>query len=138
AFIRRHLSPKQSTRRLAVDRLEDRMVPAAFTVNSLLDTANPPSGVTTFRSAITAANADNNTDPLHPDVIVFTVAGKISLASVLPSISGDLFVQGPGAGNLTVLGPPSFNGNVTRGVFSVGSTGAATLSGLTLDGNAAN
>jgi len=44
-------------------RLEDRLAPAVFTVNSLLDTATPPAGTTTLRSAIAAANTDHNTDP---------------------------------------------------------------------------
>ena len=119
--------------RLSMVRLEDRLAPAAFTVNSLLDTASPPSGVTTLRSAIAAANADNNTDPAHPDVIEFSAAGTIALGSALPAITGSLMIQGPGRGNLTVLGP-----SVSGGVVAVATTGTATISGLTVDGNSAN
>ena len=106
-FTFRRCDRSSSTRgtghRLGVMPLEDRCVPAGFTVNSLLDTASPPAGVTTLRSAIIAANADHNTDLAHPDTIGFSVAGTIALASQLPAITGAVSIQGPGASGLTVL-----------------------------------
>jgi hypothetical protein len=126
------------SRRLKLVQLEDRVAPAMFTVNSLLDTATPPAGTTTLRSAITAANADNNSDPAHPDVIGFTVTGTIALAADLPAISGCLSIQGPGVAGLTVLGPTAANPNIQSGVIGIVSSGSATISGLTVDGNAAN
>ena len=135
--IGRRLKSKSSSRpsafhRLAVARLEDRLAPAVFAVNSLLDTAAPPAGVTTLRSAIAAANADNNTDPAHSDVINFSVAGTIALGSELPPITGRLLVQGPGAGNLTLLGQNQSAGHT---ILTVNSPAVAVVSGLTLDGN---
>ena len=121
-------------RRLAVDRLEDRLVPASvFTVNSLLDTASPPTGVTTLRSAITAANADHNTDSAHPDVITFSVTGSIALTSALPTVTDAVSIQGPGASALTVLGN---SGGTYQPILTVSSPATAAISGLTLDGNA--
>ncbi len=121
-------------RRLAVDRLEDRLVPASvFTVNSLLDTASPPTGVTTLRSAIVAANADHNTDSAHPDIITFSVTGSIALTSALPALTEAVSIQGPGASALTVLGT---SGGTYQPILTVSSPATAAISGLTLDGNA--
>ena len=124
--------------RLMVDRLEDRLAPAVFAVNSLLDTVTPPAGTTTLRSAIAAANADNNIDPTNPDIITFSVTGTIALAADLPAITGSLSIQGPAAAELTVLGPTASNPLTLSGVLGVASAGTATVSGLTVDGNAAN
>ena len=134
-FVRRRLSPKPFTRRrLAVDRLEDRLTPAAIVVNSLLDTAAPPAGVATLRSAIAAANADNNADPAHPDVIAFTVAGTIAL-SVRSAVDHRQPVH-PGAGRRQ---PHRTRSRLRRAASStVATTGTATISGLTVDGNSAN
>jgi hypothetical protein len=129
---RRKSGKRQGQRRLSIDRLDDRLTPSTFNVNSLLDTASPPSGVTTLRSAIAAANADNNADPAHPDVINFSVGGTIAVESGLPPITGSLSVQGPGAGDLTLLGQNQTYGQT---ILTVKSPATATVSGLTLDGN---
>jgi hypothetical protein len=42
--------------RPVLERLEDRLAPAVFNVNSLADILNPPRGVVTLRSALAAAN----------------------------------------------------------------------------------
>jgi hypothetical protein len=130
-FIHRRVSTSPA-RRLDVHRLEDRLAPATFTVNSLLDTASPPAGVTTLRSAILAADADNNTDPAHPDVINFSLSGTIPLTSALTALTGSVSIQGPGATSLSVLGPA--NGTNQR-LLTINPGAAASISGLTMDGN---
>ena len=68
--------------RLGVEPLEDRCVPATFTVNSTADTAAPPAGTVTLRSAITQAEADAT-----PDTINFaaSLTGQtIALTAALP------------------------------------------------------
>jgi hypothetical protein len=129
---RRHPSKPHVRRRLAVGRLEDRLTPSTFTVNSLLDTASPPAGVTTLRSAIAAADADNVTDPTHPDVINFSVTGTIALNSALPNLTDCVAIQGPGASSLTVLGPGI---STQQRLLTLTSSANSTFSGLTLDGN---
>jgi hypothetical protein len=110
--------------------LEDRLALSTYTVNSLLD-ANPPAGAMTLRQAIVAANADGNTDPAHPDVINFSVAGTITLASPLPALTGSVSVQGPGQASLTITGDQQGDP-----LLSVAPGAAAAVSALTLDGSA--
>ena len=123
-----------SRSRLAVNRLEARLAPAAFVVNSALDIANPPAGVVTLRSAILAANAMNNQDPNNPDTIGFAMNGPINLTSSLPALTGSISIQGPAAGAdvLTVIG---MSGNFHESIISVTTPAIARISGLGLDGN---
>jgi hypothetical protein len=105
ASVRRPISSRKRAARLGVEALEDRLVPATLTVNSLADLANPAAGVTTLRSALTAAINNHNTNPNSPDIINFSVNGTITLASALPAVSNEaVSIQGPGAGALTVQG----------------------------------
>src|SRR3954454_12076383 len=67
---RRH-APKSPDRRSAAPRrrprlevLEDRCVPATIMVNSAADTAAPPTGTVTLRSAIVQAEADTAADAI--------------------------------------------------------------------------
>ena len=86
---------------------------ASITVNSLSDVANGSDGACTLREAIIAANtnaasgavageciAGSNTG--NPDVINITVNGTINLTGVLPDITTDMDIKGPGSGLLTV------------------------------------
>jgi CSLREA domain-containing protein len=136
-------SPRRQTRarqvlRPVLESLEGRIVlSTTYIVNSLTDT-NPPANVMTLRQAILAADADHNTDPAHPDIINFSVSGTIALGSELPAITGSLTVNGPGASALTILGPAGNNPNTQSGVVSLAAASAATLSGLTIDGNNAS
>jgi hypothetical protein len=112
--------------RVGLESLEARMVLSTYTVNSLLD-ANPPNGVTTLRQAITAANNDNNTNPNQPDIIDIAVDGTITLSSALPTLTGSVSIEGPGASSLTIEGDGK-----SDTILSLASTASASVSGLTL------
>ena len=88
--------------------LPDRVSRAAatFTVNSLADTpdATPGNGICadaggacTFRAALQEANAFAGDDTIN-----FSVTGTINLTGVLPNITSNININGPGSGSLTV------------------------------------
>lgn len=113
-----------------VETLEDRFVPTSSVVNSLLDTAAPPAGTVTLRSAILASEADTSADTItfSPSIL----GGTIVLTSDLPTITRLVDIQGPGENGLIVCG------NRVARCFVIGSGGLAAISGLTLtQGNAA-
>ena len=108
--------------------LEDRLVPAQFTVSSLLD-----AGPDTLRQAILDANAT-----MENDTISFSTAGTITLESSLPGIeqtatAGTLTITGPGSSLLTISGD---NGDVNRNfnIFRINVSADLTLSGVTVSG----
>ena len=118
-----------------------RINPAAtITVNSTSDAANGTDGVCTLREAITAANtnAASGATPgecaagssAGSDTISFTVTGAIDLTNVLPNISSDMQIIGPGPAMLTVR-RSSANGTPNFGILTV-SSGTVTVSGLTI------
>jgi hypothetical protein len=90
--------------RLAVRPLEDRAVPAMFTVTTLAD-----DGPGSLRQAVLDANAHPGADTVR---FANSAQGTITLASQVP-ITDDLTVRGPGVDKLTVSG-----GGATR-VFAV-------------------
>jgi hypothetical protein len=103
--------------------LEDRCVPATFTVKNVND-AGPGS----LRAAIVAANAQPNLD-----TIVFKpgLEGTILLTSGKFDITGNLVIAGPGSGKITI------NGNAADRIFNIDDQNLATfknvaISGLTL------
>jgi hypothetical protein len=108
--------------------LEDRLAPAAFTVNSLGDTGMGSGTVGDLRFAINQANDR----PEESNTISFTVTGTIVLMSSLPSINNDLTITGPGANQLTVRGSDSFR------LMSLTNNRTVTISGLTLSGGRAS
>jgi CSLREA domain-containing protein len=108
-----------------------------FQVNSTGDagdgTCDLVAGGCTLRDALDDA-AQNNNAPT-PDQITFAsgLTGTITLASgQLPTIDEPLYIDGPGAGTLTVDA-----NNATR-ILETDNAGGVTVEGLTLTGGAAN
>ena len=109
---------------------------AVFQVNSTADpgdgTCDATAGGCTLRDALTEA-ANNNNAPT-PDQITFasTVTGTVTLnGTQLPTIDEPLYINGPGAGTLTV------SGNDASRILYVNQAGGVTVEGLTLsDGSA--
>jgi hypothetical protein len=105
----RHSRPAarpRPSRRLSLEPLEDRCVPAAFTVNSTSDAVAPPAGTVTLRSAITAANATDEADTINFDA---SLTGQtITLGAALPAITHDLTITGLGQNSQTVSGAGLF------------------------------
>lgn len=113
---------------LQLELLEDRSVPAVFTVANTLD-----SGLGSLRQAILDANANPG-----DDVITFAanLNGVITLNTQLPQLSSNIELLGPGAASLTVrrssaTATPDFS------VFLVSPGAVVTLSGLTIAGGRA-
>ncbi len=120
---------------LAVERLEDRLVPSTFTVTNLQDV-----GQGSLRRAVLNANA-------HPgaDVIAFDVAGTIRLTTgALPALTDKVNVDGTTAPGFAGTPLVEVDFNRFAGLrFVAGSAGSAVRSlgliratgaGVTLDG----
>ena len=96
---------------------------ATFTATNTDD-----SGSGSLRQAILDANAASG-----DDVITFTGTGTITLASVLPAITDNTTITGPGTNLLTI------SGNNTVRVFTVDAGTTNTISSLTIaNGRATN
>lgn len=138
----RDTSTSRSTRRgrrryfhPRIERLEDRFVPAAILVDTLLDASNPNDGVTSLREAIAAAN-----NQAGDDVITFDVTGTINLTGALPNLSTDIEIRGPGAASLTVrrdTGGDYSVLNVTTGT-TISLSGLTIANGRAINGGAIN
>src|SRR5262245_4450504 len=104
--------------RLGVEPLEDRAVPATFTVWNLDD-----AGAGSLRAAVTAAN----TNP-GADVVDFarSLRGTVSLTSGQLNITDALTIDGPGASVLAVSGS-----DLSR-VFRIHAGAAVEMDGLTI------
>jgi hypothetical protein len=105
--------------RLSVERLEDRTVPATFTVGNLAD-----SGLGSLRQAVLDANARPGAD-----VIRFAPAardGTITLTSGELAITDGLRIDGPSARRLAV------SGNDASRVFQISSGVAVSIDDLTV------
>ena len=120
---RQRASRKPATLKLRVEQLEDRLVPATFTVNTLADTVDADPAVTSLREAITAANSQPGDDTIH-----FSVTGTINLTGALPDLSSNIEMQGPGAASLTVR--RDTGGNYC--IFTVWGGTTVVLDGLTI------
>ncbi|MBW1982631.1 MAG: CSLREA domain-containing protein, partial [Deltaproteobacteria bacterium] len=109
---------------------------ATITVDTTADDLTT-NGNCTLREAIRAAEfntavdtctaGDDNNDTID----LASVNGTISLGAVLPTITKDLTITGPGASRLTV------DGNGISGVFDINSSTndqTLTISGLTVTG----
>ncbi len=115
--------------RPALEALEERVVPATFTVNSLSD--NGSAG--TLRYAINQANFNGQANIINFDSNVFSSHKTITLGGsvlMLTNIVGTQTITGPAAG-VTISG-----GNQS-GVFEfkgLGGSVVATVSGVTISG----
>ena len=117
----------------ALERLEDRTLLSALTVNSLADNSIAGDGLVTLREAVFAANSDTTTDLGQTgddaDVITFDAAlagGTITLSGSQLNLTQDVTVAGLGASRLSLSG-----GNSVK-IFSVAGGVTATLSGMVL------
>ncbi|MEM9657708.1 MAG: right-handed parallel beta-helix repeat-containing protein, partial [Planctomycetota bacterium] len=125
--VDRVLNHKRGRRPLRAEWLEDRRMLAIFSVDNLND-----AGAGSLRQAILDANVD-----AVEDDIVFSVAGTISLAAALPTISNPVSIDGysaPGASASTADFPVA----APNGVLTVeldGSGAGAGANGLTIDGD---
>jgi hypothetical protein len=114
---------------LGVEALEDRAVPATFTVMNTAD-----SGPGSLRQAIADAETAGGAELINFDTSgVFATAQTITLTTGqlnLTDPTGTLAIQGPSAGL-------SISGNSASRVFYLGTGGTATLQNLTVTGGKA-
>jgi hypothetical protein len=115
--------------------LEDRLVPAAYTVNTLTDTGTGTGLAGDLRYCITQADA-NPGSTVQFDATVFATPQTITLSGTeLPVVTADLTIQGPAAG-------VTLSGNHQSRVFEIGDDTHkpnVAMSGLTItQGNADN
>ncbi|HJT17648.1 MAG TPA: hypothetical protein VJ853_09680, partial [Thermoanaerobaculia bacterium] len=116
---------------------------ATLHVNSLGDDTTSADGLVTLREAILASVNRTTTDlgetGTGTDTIAFTGAatsGTLNLSGVLPNLSGNVTISGPGSSALTIDGGGNVNGfglGFGHGIFFVDS-GTITIQGLTLTG----
>jgi hypothetical protein len=140
-------------RRMAIEVLEDRCVPATFNVTSLVDSVTPVNGQLTLRAAIQAAN--NTADP-NGNTINLTVPGTYQItlapttANQVDNQAGEFAISGTNNNNsnLTIVntsgGKVAIDGNQLARVFDIepnfnfgGSIPAAKLFTVTLGGTGA-
>jgi hypothetical protein len=150
---------RRSTVRLALEALEDRLVPATLVVNSLADMAvNLSDATVTLRDAIYAAENDvavapggtagGGADVISFDPALFAGGPQTSKLSLIGDgddtlghsvflITTPISIQGPtGVSNLT-LAAPADHSNMMR-LFRVTENGNLTLDHLTLTGGTFN
>src|SRR5262249_5131301 len=98
--------------------LEDRTLPSAFTVTSLLDT-----GAGSLRQAVLDANTQPGADTIR---FADGLHGTIPLTNRQLSLADEPTIDGPGADQLAV------SGNHQSRVFSITGGVTVTLAGLTI------
>jgi hypothetical protein len=119
---------------LHIDTLEDRAVPATFTVNALTDTGTGSGVLGDLRYCLTQANSTVGTDTINFDPTLFFTPQTINLGSGL-TISDAVIIQGP-LNPVTQLPRATISGTNTFALFT--STAASvTMSNLTLTGGRA-
>jgi hypothetical protein len=123
----RPVSPKA---RLWLRALEDRLVPATFTVTNTGDTGSGSGTSGDLRYCITQSNAGAGQDPIGNYIDATGVTGTITLTSPLPAITqyAGVSIVGPGASQLTI------NANGVGSVFTVTTAPGFSISGITLTG----
>jgi uncharacterized repeat protein (TIGR01451 family) len=108
--------------------LEERLTPSTFTVTNLSDT-----GAGSLRAAILGVNGD--TDPSSVIAFAPAVTGTIDLQSILPDLSHNVSIDGPGANVLTVARGPA--AAAAFNIFNVDPGVSATIIGLTISNGSA-
>ena len=134
-FATKTVLKKGIHRKLELLGLEERVVPATFTVVN-----NSDSGVGSLRQAIIDANATSANDTINFSVV--NSSYNIILGSALPNIAttstaGTLTINGLSASSLTISGSDPTNvNNSTRNfnIFNIASGGNLTISGVTVSG----
>ncbi|HEX8916397.1 MAG TPA: choice-of-anchor Q domain-containing protein [Humisphaera sp.] len=121
---------------LLPERLEPRRLFATYVVTGLADAAGTVTGTgpatfaaTTLRAAINAANARAGADAI---TFAAGARGTIQLDEALPTLTGQVAVDGPGAGALTVRRKASADTDFS--IFRVAPTATAAINGLTVSG----
>src|SRR5262245_22879587 len=103
---RRPRTAPAGRRRLTLETLDDRVVPATFVVTTTADVVGTPQGKLSLREAITRANQQPGTDTivLRPGVYNLTRTGANEDANATGDldIRGGLIIKGAGAG-VTVI-----------------------------------
>jgi predicted outer membrane repeat protein len=127
-------APRRRRCRPSLDVLEDRLAPAVFTVNTLVDENDGVGlGNVSLRDAVAAANANPGDDTI---TFAAGLTGPIHLLHgqlTLSDASGTTTITGPGPAALTVSGDGAI------GIFQVGSGVTTSVSGLTIaDGGGTN
>jgi hypothetical protein len=125
-------SRKRATRRLHLEGLEDRCVPAVFMVTTAAD-----SGVGSLRTAITSANASVGVQ----DTIQFAIGSgfqQIHVASALPIITDPVIIDAttqPGYAGTQIIDLDGTGSSITDGLqFGGGSGGTGFGTGSTVRG----
>jgi hypothetical protein len=108
--------------------LEDRLVPTFVPVTTNLD-----SGPGSLRDAITQVNA--SADQFNDISLSSGLASPIKLSTALPALVKNVFIEGPGAGALTVERDPA--AATGFGIFTVNAGAQVSLVGLTISGGLA-
>jgi hypothetical protein len=120
--------------RLLVHGLEERAVPATFTVTSAAD-----AGTGSLRAAVAAANVTGGADAIvfntNPsNGTDFSTPQTISLLSALPAVTDAVTITGPGAALLAVRRDPAAASSFRVFTFNNTTAFSATLSGMTITG----
>jgi hypothetical protein len=110
--------PRRST--LNLEQLDERAVPAVFTVTNLTD-----SGAGSFRNAINRANATPGLDEIQ-----FGVRGTIVLTAALPAFTSPVEVSGDTAPGFTSVPAVFVNANRFQGLVFGSGSGGSTLQSL--------
>ncbi|MEY4190783.1 MAG: hypothetical protein RIR17_1519 [Planctomycetota bacterium] len=129
AFSQKKFNKTGHFKRLDLLALEERVVPATFTVVNNLD-----SGTGSLRQDIIDANTTAGNDTIDFAFATGTSPYTITLASALPNIAatstaGTLTINGLGANNLII---DANQGNFS--IFTIATGGNLTISGVTVTG----
>jgi predicted outer membrane repeat protein len=142
-------SGNAANRRLQLEALESREVPAVYTVNGLADTIAANSqltlreaislnvGALTFNQLSAAEKAQVVGTVGSNDSIRFASLGTISLGSDLPTLNKKLIIEGPDSGQLTIDGLDLYRPISTAAASDVTLTGLRLSHGHTIDSGGA-